>query len=68
MLRNRKNRIGIGFAKEQCFQFGMKELWRDSKRRGLSSCRIGQILSQYWREFLPKIGDSYGYGAIGKFK
>ena len=26
----------IGFAKEQCFQFGVKELWRDSKGRGLS--------------------------------
>ena len=26
----------IGFAKEQCFQFGMKELWRDGKGRGLS--------------------------------
>ena len=24
----------IGFAKEQCFQFGVKELWRDSKGRG----------------------------------
>ena len=26
----------IGFAKEQCFQFGVKELWRDGKGRGLS--------------------------------
>src|SRR6218665_59663 len=28
--------IGTGFAKEQCFQFGVKELWRDGKGRGLS--------------------------------
>jgi len=23
--------IKIGFVEEQCFQFGVKELWRDSK-------------------------------------
>ena len=28
--------IRIGFAKEQCFQFGVKELWRDGKGRSLS--------------------------------
>ena len=29
-------RTSIGFAKEQCFQFGVKEPWRDGKRRCLS--------------------------------
>jgi len=29
--------IRIGFANEQCSQFGVKELWRNGKRRGLSS-------------------------------
>jgi len=27
-----KNKIMKGFVEEQCFKFGMKELWRDSKR------------------------------------
>ena len=25
--------IRVGFVKEECFQFGVKELWKDSKRR-----------------------------------
>jgi len=28
----RRGRIRIRFVEEQCFQFGVKELWRDSKR------------------------------------
>ena len=32
--------IKIGFAKEQCFQFGVKELWRDGKGRGLSELTL----------------------------
>jgi len=46
----------------------VKELRRNGKR-GLSSL-VGWVryLSQYWREFVPKRGNSYGYGAIGKFK
>ena len=31
-----KREIRIGFVEEQCFQFGMKELWRDGKGRGWS--------------------------------
>jgi len=27
----RRGGIRIGFVEEQCFQFGVKELWRDSK-------------------------------------
>src|SRR6218665_3087586 len=27
---------GMGMTKNQCFQFGVKELWRDGKGRGLS--------------------------------
>jgi len=26
--------IRIGFVEEQCVKFGVKRLWRDSKRRG----------------------------------
>jgi len=36
-IGKKRGRIGIRFAKDQCFQFGEKELWRDGKRRGLSS-------------------------------
>ena len=28
----RRGQIRIGFVEEQCFKFGVKELWRDSKR------------------------------------
>jgi len=28
----RRGRIKMIFVEEQCFQFGMKELWRDRKR------------------------------------
>jgi len=31
-LRNK-----VEFAEEQCFQFGVKELWRDGKRRGFNT-------------------------------
>src|SRR6218665_3529254 len=57
-----RRRIRIGFAKEQCFQFGVKELWRDGKGRGLSEL-LGWVryLSQWWREFVPERRDSYGY-------
>jgi len=27
----RRGQIRQGFVEEQCFKFGMKELWRDSK-------------------------------------
>jgi len=27
-----RGQIRIGFVEEQCFKFGLKELWRDSKR------------------------------------
>jgi len=27
-----------------------------------------RYLSKYWWEFVPKRGNSYGYGAIGKFQ
>src|SRR6218665_3294286 len=55
-----RRRISIGFAKEQHFQFGVKELWRNGKGRGLSSF-IGWVryLSQCWREFVPERRDSY---------
>src|SRR6218665_1014223 len=45
----------IGFAKGQCFQFGVKELWRDGKGRGLSEL-VGWVrhLSQCLREFVPE--------------
>src|SRR6218665_876190 len=58
-----------GFAKEQCFQFGVKELWRDGKGRGLSEL-VGWVryLLQCWREFVPEKRDSYGYGGIEKFE
>ena len=49
------------FAKEQRFQIGVKELWRDGKRRGLSEL-VGWVryLSQCWRiEFVPERRDSY---------
>src|SRR6218665_617113 len=61
--------IRIGFAKEQCFQFGVKALWRDGKGRGLSEL-VGWVryLSQCWRKFVPERRDSYSYGAIGKFE
>jgi len=29
----RRGYIKVGFVEKQCFQFGVKELWRDSKRR-----------------------------------
>ena len=32
-----EDEFGIGFAKEQCFQFGVKELRRDGMGRGLRS-------------------------------
>ena len=55
MLKSR-----IGFAKEQYFQFEVKELWRDSKGRGLSE-RVGWVryLSQCWREFVGERRDRY---------
>ena len=34
--------IRIGFAKEHCFQFEVKELWRDGKGRGVSSF-VGRV-------------------------
>src|SRR6218665_3423319 len=51
-----ESRFRIGFAKEQCFQFGVKELWRDGKRKGLSEL-VGWVrhLSQCWREFVPVV-------------
>jgi len=27
----RRGQIRIGFVEEECFKFGVKELWRDSK-------------------------------------
>ena len=27
----RRGQVRIGFVEEQCFEFGVKELWRDSK-------------------------------------
>ena len=55
--------IRIGFVEEQCFQFWVNELWRDSKGCGFGEF-IGWVryLSQCWREFVPKRWDSYGYG------
>jgi len=32
MAVGRIGQIRIGFVEEQCFQFEVKELWRDSKR------------------------------------
>ena len=32
----RKGQIRIGFVEEQCFKFGVKELWRDSRREPYS--------------------------------
>src|SRR6218665_215068 len=54
--------IRIGFAKEQCFQFGVKALRRDGMGRGLSEL-MGWVryLSQCWREFVPERRDSYGH-------
>ena len=53
----RRGRIRIGFAKEKCFQFGVKELRRDGKRWGLDEF-VGWVgyLSQYLREFVPRGG------------
>jgi len=47
----------------------VKELWRDSKGRGLSEL-VGWVryLSQCWRELVPERQDSYGCGAIGNFE
>jgi len=66
--RYEEDTIRIGFAKEQCFQFGVKELWRYGKGRGLSEL-VGWVryFSQCWREFVQERRDSCGYGAIGKF-
>ena len=66
-----RDRTRIEFAKEQRFQFGVRVVpWRDGKGRGLSELVgwVRYLSSQYWREFLPKRGDSYGNGALGKFK
>ena len=65
----RRQWIRVGFAKEQCFQFGVKELCRDGQGRGVSEL-VGRFryLPQCWREFVPVRRDSYGYGAIGKFE
>src|SRR6218665_902306 len=59
--------IRIGFAKEQCFQFGMKELWRDGKGRGLSEL-VGWVrhLSQCWREFVPERRGNYRLWGLGE--
>jgi len=56
-----RRRISIGFAKEQHFQFGVKELWRNGKGRGLSSF-IGWVryLLQCWREFVYDEEDDGG--------
>src|SRR6218665_2490786 len=49
--------IRIGFAKEQRFLFGVKELWRDGKGKGLSEF-VGRVSYMYfWREFVPKRRD-----------
>jgi len=56
------------FAKEQCFQFGVKELWRDGKGRGLSSFVDGSdIFLSMLTGVCSREGDSYGNEAIGKF-
>ena len=34
MEGGRRGQIRIGFVEEQCFKFGVKELWRDSKGWG----------------------------------
>ena len=50
-----------------CFQFRMKELWRDNNRWSFGKfVRWIRYLSQHWREFVPKRRNSYGYGTIGK--
>src|SRR6218665_2025253 len=53
----------------QCFQFGVKELWRDGKGRGLNEL-VGWVrhLSQCWREFVPERRGSYGYGGVWKIE
>ena len=33
----RRGQIRIGFVEEQCFKFGVKELWRESKDEVLAS-------------------------------
>ena len=37
-----KGQIGIGFVEEQCSQFGVKELWRDSK-----GCGFGEFIGWF---------------------
>jgi len=51
-----RGRTRIGFAKEQCFQFGVKELWRGEVF--LEPVICVRYLSQSWREFIPKRRDS----------
>src|SRR6218665_2760666 len=52
-----RRRIRIGFAKEQRFQFGVKELWRDGKGRGLSELVgwVNPALTHFLGEF-PGLG------------
>ena len=46
----RKGQIRIGFIEEKCFQFGVKELWRDSKGRGFSGFVYGIRMVRSARE------------------
>ena len=64
----RRGWIMIGFIEEQCFQFGVKELWRDSNRWGFGEF-LGWVryLLQCWWEFVKKRWDSYDYEAMSKF-
>src|SRR6218665_2293338 len=56
-----------GFTKEQCFQFGVKELWRDGKGRG-SSELVGWVryLSQCRREVVPERRGRYRHWGVGE--
>ena len=56
----RRGWLGIRFAEEQRFKFGVKELWTDSKRWGFVEF-VGWVgyLSQCWLEFVPKRRGSY---------
>ena len=45
----RRGWIRIGFVEERCFKFGVKELWRDSKRWGFGEF-VGLVrYSEIWR-------------------
>ena len=67
-----RGRTWIGFAKEQCFQFRVKEVkramesWQGERVEVVR--RMGQIFVEILAGVCSKKVDSYGYGAIGKFK